>query len=1676
MTKQQPFVHLHVHSEYSLLDGLSRINDLVQRALELNQPAIALTDHGAMYGTMPFYRAAKSAGVKPIIGIEAYIAMRGMGDRDPKLDKNRFHMLMLAQNQTGYLNLLQVATSAQLEGYYYKPRIDRHFMANHSEGVIATTGCMAAEIPRALGDGNQKLAEQLLGEYLDIFGKERLYIELQEHHIPELTEINKKLIEMAPRFGLENNFLATNDVHYTRAEDANPHETLLCIQTSSTLQAPKLAFSDKEYYLKSHSEMAQLFGDVPGALNNSLLIAEMCDVNLDSDGYHLPEFEVPEDYDAHTYLRHLCERGLVWRYGEDRAKNDEALRTRLDHEMGIINRMGFDTYFLIVWDLCEWAVRSDRWYEEHQDPFPYESYQEWKDNDIWWNVRGSGAGSVVAYTLGITSIDPLVNGLIFERFLNPGRVSMPDIDLDYPDDVRGLMVAYTKRRYGAEKVAQIITFGTLGARAAIRDVGRAMDLPLPDVDGIARLVPAIPGKPAKIEDVLNPGHEFYSSELEDKYKREKSVKTLLDTAQSLEGVARHASSHAAGVIVSDKPLVEYVPLNRPTSGDEGLGGVDRVTQWPMEIVESIGLLKVDFLGLSTLTVMRRAARLIEERYGTVYTMDNIPYDEGHVGPDADKKPEALFEMLTRGEVAGVFQVEGSGMRRLMMEMRPSKFNHIVAAISLYRPGPMDNIPAYIRRMHGEEDIKFHHPDLEPILGDTYGICVSGDSLVIDVRTGYRYRLDELEGLTDFYIQGIDENRETAVARVTDWIDSGYKEVFRLTLQNGNTIKVTADHRLLTKNGWQPLSSLQCGDLVAVPPHLVEPQGVMAIDDRRKLRILAYLMGDGGRASLASVDFASKEEAWVAAYESCLDVFPEMRPAFTLQTPGVTPGVTGIGAAKQDELALHEPPPNSLFTWLQEWGLIHVPGSEPGELCSHEKVVSSFILNLPNEDIAFFLASLWDCDGDVGETWCRYKTVSQQLAEDVQTLLLRLGIQATIYTSRYPNGKSGRVGYEVTLDDTAVFNEQIACWMVSTTCSQIGVGHAHPTSCCAPLSLTHTERLPRVYWQAVTRIEPVGVEQVYDLTVAGLHSFVANNIIVHNCIYQEQIIQIASNLAGYEPGEADMIRKAVSKKKKDLMEKHRIQFTDGAMARGYSREVCESIWGDIEFFARYGFNRAHAADYAKVTCQTAFLKAHYPVEYLTAMLSVERDNTEKVRRYFAEAKNLNIDVAPPNVNRSGLDFTIEDGGERPLIRFGLGAIKNAGAAALSLIIDERKENGEFKDLLDLCERVDMRRVGKRALEYMIKGRAFDIWGTPAQFVDALERIVSYSGSTHDAAALGQMSLFGGMGSSAPAIAMDVDLLHHEDKIKPVAHKDLLEWEKEALGVHVSEHPLERPLAMLSPLTTTTIGQIEATDNGKHIKVAGMISQLRTLTTKKGDPMAFGTLEDLDDKIDVVFFPRTWKQCRHVVQVDQVMLLWGKVQDKNDSVNIIVDKVQTTVQNGAPVEDDVSAPFGNGYAHGFGNGNGRSTPPPPPNFETASEAKPVGSERRAASGEQQAENREQGAGSGKRRTENGERGAEIEPAPIAEPAPSRSRPVFGDTPDDFADVVKMMVVEIKPVGNWKEACRQVIQLANKYQGEDKLRLQMVSHGWTMDFPNSHTKICQDLLVNLRRLPGVASVKPH
>ena len=1249
------FAHLHVHSEFSLLDGLSRIDHLAARAKELNMPALALTDHGTMYGTIQFYRTCLKYDIKPILGVEGYVASRRMTDRQSEYDRERFHLLLLAENQTGYQNLLKIVSAAQLEGFYYKPRTDHEYLASHSEGLITTTGCMAGEIPRAIQAGNMKKANQLLAWYLEVFGRERFFVELQEHSIPELTEINKTLIEMARRFDLK--FLATNDVHYTRVEEAIPHDVLLCIQTSkSVATVNRMRMSDQGYYLKSYEEMSQLFGEIPGALENSLLIAEMCDVNPEPDGYHLPIFDVPENHTAETYLRELCEKGLTWRYGEERSTNDDKLRQRLNHELNIINRMGFDAYFLIVWDLCEFA----------------------RERDIWWNVRGSGAGSVVAYSLGITGIDPLANGLIFERFLNPGRISMPDIDLDYPDDRRHEMIEYTIQKYGSDKVAQIITFGTMGARAAIRDVGRVQDFDLSEVDEIAKLIPAIQGKPVTISDVLSPGNEFYSPDLKKRYDQDERIRNLVDTAKNLEGVARHASTHAAGVIIADKPLVEYTPLHRPTSGGDS-DGIGVVTQWPMEIVESIGLLKVDFLGLSTLTILRRAADLIEKRHGVRYTMENIPYDIGHVGPDPDKSPQLLFEKLGRGEVAGVFQVESAGMRRLMMQMKPQRFDNIIAAISLYRPGPMENIPEYIARMHGEREVKYHHPDLEPILADTYGILV----------------------------------------------------------------------------------------------------------------------------------------------------------------------------------------------------------------------------------------------------------------------------------------------------------------------------------------------------------------------------------------YQEQIIRIAAELAGYDPGEADMIRKAVSKKKRLLMDQHQSQFIDGAVERQYSRQVAEAIWGDIEFFARYGFNKAHAADYAVITCQTAFLKAHYPVEYMTALLSVERNNTDKVAQYLAEARRMGMAIAPPAINESELDFTIEASADASIIRYGLAAIKNAGAGAIQLILDERQANGVFKNLLDLCERVDLRKVGKRAMESMIKVGVLDAWCTRQQLLEALDRIIGHSSRTHDAASAGQMTLFGAISGSG--IAVDIELIRPVDSVKKIDHHERLAWEKDLIGVYISEHPLNRYGDLVQDQITATSVDFDSAINGRGVTMLGLLISLRTYITKKGAPMAFGVMEDLHGSFELIFFPQTWANFRDELELDRVYLVRGEARiEAGDRAKVIVSTITNNLSVAQPgAEVQAPASFASVSTVSQARNGHKIAPPAYPveshqtmNFET-----PVSSPPPPPNFEEQDVKYMPPAAAGKRLEK-----------PVGRADPIEMKGVPGKTID----------IEIQADPDWRSACRDVVRLVSEYEGQDGLRIRIAGQPMYMEFPNQRTRLCSELVTKIEQLPAVIRVE--
>ena len=1085
------FVHLHVHSEYSLLDGLSSCNELAERAVELGMPAIALTDHGTMYGTVQFYSACKEAGVKPIIGMETYLAPGDRRGRDPQQDRQAYHLELLAMNSTGYQNLMCLATRAQLEGFYYRPRVDKETLAEHSEGLIALSGCGSSELARLILAGRRDRARDVVAWYRDQFPG-RYFLELQEHDIQELARVNAQMIGLARE--LDVPLVATNDVHYARPEQAEIHDILLCIQTGKTVNEPRrMRLDGDSYYMRTAAEMAALFPDTPEALTNTLRIAEMCNVELDFGTYHLPPFDVPEGHDAQSYLCALCEKGFARRY----PKSTSAECERLDYELDIIHRMGFDTYFLIVWDLCRFA----------------------RDQGIWYNVRGSGNSSIVAYSLEITFLEPLRHGLIFERFLNLGRVTMPDIDLDFPDDQRAELIRYTADRYGRDQVAQIITFGTLGAKAAIRDVGRALDYPLPEVDRFARLVPG--GPKVKLDKALES-----VPELKKLYDDEDHVRRLIDAARAVEGHVRHASTHAAGVIVSDRPLVEYVPLNRPTRGGDD-SEISVVTQYTGDELEHLGLLKIDYLGLSTLTVMRRACGLIAQRHGVELDLNTIPIED-----------PVAFDLLSRGDVMGLFQVEGQGMRRVLMSMQPTEFDHVMATISLFRPGPMEYIDVYIDRMHGRQEVEFRDPHLKPVLAETHGIIV----------------------------------------------------------------------------------------------------------------------------------------------------------------------------------------------------------------------------------------------------------------------------------------------------------------------------------------------------------------------------------------YQEQIIRILTDIAGYTAGDADLVRRAVGKKKKAELLEQKGAFVEGATRHSaLPANVAQAIYEDIEYFARYGFNKSHAANYAVLTCQTAYLKATYPVEYMTALLTVERHNTDKVGRLISECRRMGIEVLPPEVDNSGLDFTIEDGaGRAPAIRFGLGAVKNVGEGPVEAILESRADGGPFRDLDDFCQRVDLRQVNRRALESLIKVGALSAFGNRSHLLGAADRIIGLSASQHRARDVGQMSLFGE--ATGVRLAATEAILPDPSDTFDVPKRDTLAWEKDLIGVYISEHPMDKTLGDLKGIVTSSVGSLSEEVSGQQVVIAGMVQRVRQHTTKSGREMAFVTLEDLDGTCDVVVFPGVWGKTKPLWEPEEILVVCGKVDSRRrDEYSLLCDWAKRPEEVTRPASEQNSP---------------RPTAPPPP----------------------------------------------------------------------------------------------------------------------------------------------------
>ena len=1070
-TAPNKFTHLHVHSHYSLLDGLAKIDDLIKRAQELGMDSLALTDHGVMYGVVEFFIKAKEAGIKPIIGCEMYLTPGSRTSKNNTTeDKTRYHLTLLVQNEKGYKNLMKLVSIAHLEGFYYKPRIDKEILEKYSEGLVCMSGCIQGEIPQTIIRKSYAEAKEKALWYEKIFGKGNFFMELQHHPGQEDQKIaNEGMKKISQETGIP--VVATGDIHYTKIEDAETQDILLCIQMNRKVQEKdRMNLMDFHLHMKSPEEMENVFGDTPEALRNTQVIVNKCNYDIPLGEIQLPYFEVPEGFDDKSYLRHLTEKGLKEKFGNNIT---EKHKERMEYELSIIEKMGYPSYFLIVQDFVNWAKNQ---------------------GIVVGPGRGSAAGSFVSYLVGITNLDPIKYDLLFERFLNPERISMPDVDMDFADDRRDEVLDYVRKKYGDDHVAQIITFGTMAARAAIRDAGRALDYPYDYCDKTAKMIPMFSTIKEALEDV---------PEFSNFYNSDKDAKKLIDSAKNLEGVCRHASMHACGVVITKEPVTNYSPLQKITGKDDGV-----VTQYSSSTkssyVEKIGLLKMDFLGLKNLTIIQNAINIIAKTQGAKIEIDKIPLDD-----------EMAYKLLQEARTTGVFQLESSGMKRYLKQLKPNNLEDVIAMVALYRPGPMDWIPDFIDRKHGRKRIEYIHPKLEPILSKTYGVAV----------------------------------------------------------------------------------------------------------------------------------------------------------------------------------------------------------------------------------------------------------------------------------------------------------------------------------------------------------------------------------------YQEQVMQMAQALAGYSLGGADMLRKAMGKKIPELIQKEKIKFIDGAVKNGVNKKDAERIFAFIEPFAGYGFNRSHAACYALIGYQTAYLKAHYPAEFMAALMTSDQGNIERIAIEVEEAKDIGISVLPPNVNESFGEFAvIKNENGQINIRFGLKAIKNVGHSVADEIVAERKRNGKYKSLADFLERVVSKDLNKKSIEALAKVGALDDLGERNQIIENIEVILNFSKNIQKMNSSNQNSLFGTIQIETPTVELA--------KSFPASKNQRLHWEKELLGLYVSDHPISQYKDFFEKMTTP-ISSLTNSMVGRNIKVGGVITKVQKIITKRKQNMAFVTIEDLKGRIELLVFPNALETTGAVWQEEKIILADGKLSDKDGLFKLIVDDAK--VINDQEMED-------------------------------------------------------------------------------------------------------------------------------------------------------------------------------
>ncbi len=1510
------FVGLHVHSEYSLLDGASQLPNLIDQAAELGMQAIALTDHGVMYGAIELIKICRSKGIKPIVGNEMYVIN---GDITKQEKKRKYHQIVLAKDTQGYKNLVKLTTISHLQGYqgkgiFARPCINKENLEKYKEGLVVTSGCLAGEVPQAILQGHPEIAREVAAWYKERFGDD-YYLEIQDHGYPEDRTVNVEIVRIARELDIK--LVATNDSHFVSCHDVEAHDALLCIQTGKLItELKRLRYSGAEY-LKSVDEMKLLFRDhlsddvIAEAISNTVEVAaKIKSYDIMSDP-RAAEYPVPAGHTADTYLESVTWQGLLERFKtEHRSDIPDSYQQRMHYELQIMQQMGFATYFLVVWDYIKYA----------------------RDRGIPVGPgRGSAAGSLVAYALGITNIDPIHHGLLFERFLNPERKSMPDIDTDFCIDHRDELIKYVTQRYGEDRVAQIVTFNRLTSKAVLKDVGRVLDVSYGEADKMAKMIPVFRGKPAKLKVMIS--DETPAPEFKERYEKDPKVFHWLDMAMRIEGVNKSSGVHAAGVVISPVPLDEIVPLQRNNDGAV-------ITQYPMEDLESLGLLKMDFLGLRNLTTIQHTVDLIKQSH------KDIEFDINAIAPDAPtSENEETYKLLGRGDLEGIFQLESSGMKQIVRDLKPSNIDDISSILALYRPGPLDAglIPKFINRKHGREVMDYAHPDLEPILKETYSIlvfqeqimkiaqdlagytlgeadllrrCLSGSTEVVDVRTGKLVSLQEIAKSPNYWlgreIFSLDlETQKIIQQPIVEIHPNGIREVWEVTTKTNRKIRATKDHLFYTLLGWQPLKSFKVGDRIGLVK-ILPITHTSDISDAQ-IKLSAYLIGDGHLSTKKPSHsyFCNSNSELVADFNNCCEqMFGSSAPLDHQLHPGrqtVTYARIGFISA------------------FNQWVDNHLKRAH-----SRDKQIPAWAFTLSKKKLQLFLGTLWSTDGSfdikIGHT--DYTSTSETLIRQIQHLLLRLGIVGLFNRKRITYDGKPHVSYRVQVtgqEDMLKFYEIIhpylsaykqekseSCYLVIKNKLKNQSKHTIPAEVISMIaSAKHesgmtwqqideavgvakgtmssglnfqsypTRSLSRhriqnfatafqskqlavvaeseVFWDEIISIDRIGQEEVFDLTIPETHNFIANDFIAHNCM---------------------------GKKKPAEMEKQREKFLDGAARNGIKSKVATDLFDQMVLFAEYCFNKSHSVAYGYVTYQTAYLKANYPVEYMAALLSSVSGDQSKVQRYIASCNSMGIDILPPDVNSSGVDFTPRD---RQIV-FGLAAIKNLGAGAIESILAVRDREGKFKTLADLCSRVDSRALNKKALEALIQTGALDsMQPNRHQLMSDLEITLEWASRKAKEQASGQASLFD-LFAADTSSNNTFDDTPSGPKVEDYPSQEKLRMEKELLGFYISDHPLKvvgKSAKLMAPIN---LSELADCPENTTLTAIILILDIKDITTKKGDRMAVLQVEDLTGSSEAVIFPKTYEKVRSHLQKDNRLMVWGKLDRRDDRVQLIIEDMQ------------------------------------------------------------------------------------------------------------------------------------------------------------------------------------------